>query len=458
MNYEKAYKESLERARKLYEQGTITESLGHVFPELCESEDEIIRKALIRNFTNQHSSNFPTVDGFTREQILAWLEKQGKQKPIDKVEPKFKVGDWVVRDYLNNHTVNQVAEVKQIDDEHFGYTLDDEMYFSGSWESSYHLWTIQDANDGDVLYHKSPLTGIEYFVMSRGVNRCGNIDSYFRYNSEDGFGINIPSVLSGELDDITPATKEQRDFLFSKMKEAGYEWDSEKKELKKIEQKPSWSEEDEEKLNSIIEVLDDNSLLVQWLKSIKDRAQPHPKQEWSEEDEEYYMIVKESILERWKDTDNKDLIEIRDRALDWLKSLGDRVQSKPNQEWSEYDKIQLSEAIQMIEANGTWIRSEDAVKKVLNWLKSLRPQPKQEWSEEDKLMSQRCIADLEYFLKTDKPSLTNRYKEQIDWIRSLKPNHWKPSNKQLNEVKNAIGVTGTNGIVLLSLYNDLLKL
>lgn len=34
MNYEKAYKEALERARRLYEQGTITESLSYVFPEL----------------------------------------------------------------------------------------------------------------------------------------------------------------------------------------------------------------------------------------------------------------------------------------------------------------------------------------------------------------------------------------------------------------------------------------
>ena len=30
---------------------------------------------------------------------------------------------------------------------------------------------------------------------------------------------------------IYPATKEQRDILFQKMKEAGYEWDAEKKEL-----------------------------------------------------------------------------------------------------------------------------------------------------------------------------------------------------------------------------------
>ena len=40
MDYEKAYKEALERARKLYEKGTITESLNYIFPELKESEDE----------------------------------------------------------------------------------------------------------------------------------------------------------------------------------------------------------------------------------------------------------------------------------------------------------------------------------------------------------------------------------------------------------------------------------
>jgi len=55
---------------------------------------------------------------------------------------------------------------------------------------------------------------------------------------------------------IHPATKEQRDLLFQKMKEAGYEWDAGKKELKKIKQKNVWSEEDENNilfLTSIIE-------------------------------------------------------------------------------------------------------------------------------------------------------------------------------------------------------------
>ena len=39
------------------------------------------------------------------------------------------------------------------------------------------------------------------------------------------------------IDNLKPATKEQRDLLFKKMNNAGFTFDFEKKELKKIEQK-----------------------------------------------------------------------------------------------------------------------------------------------------------------------------------------------------------------------------
>jgi len=81
-----------------------------------------------------------------------------------------------------------------------------------------------------------------------------------------------------------PATKEQRDLLFQKMKEAGYEWNEEKKELKMIEQNPTWSEEDEKFLNLSLENLTELknrfgeeygkvSDCIHWLQSLKDRVQ-----------------------------------------------------------------------------------------------------------------------------------------------------------------------------------------
>ena len=75
----RAYDEAIERARKLYERGTITESLGHVFPELKESDDERVRKEIISYLKRrvEMSSSIPAAIGYW----IAWLEKQGEQKP-----------------------------------------------------------------------------------------------------------------------------------------------------------------------------------------------------------------------------------------------------------------------------------------------------------------------------------------------------------------------------------------
>ena len=86
-NYEKLYKEALERAKYLKEN---TDSVGakdisynfeYIFPELRESEDEKIRKAMIKYF--EDIEQVPTVNGFGRNEFLAWLEKQAEQKPAD---------------------------------------------------------------------------------------------------------------------------------------------------------------------------------------------------------------------------------------------------------------------------------------------------------------------------------------------------------------------------------------
>lgn len=66
-----------------------------LFPELIESEDEESKKWIMeylydgmRHSDEQYKSQF--------ESAIAWLEKQGGQKPSDKLEPKFHKGDWVV--------------------------------------------------------------------------------------------------------------------------------------------------------------------------------------------------------------------------------------------------------------------------------------------------------------------------------------------------------------------------
>lgn len=80
MDYEKKYKEALEAAKKLYQDCPNgkndrlyhTTDLEKIFPELAESEDEMIRKRIIA-LVNAHGQ------GMYKDDMLAWLEKQ---KPI----------------------------------------------------------------------------------------------------------------------------------------------------------------------------------------------------------------------------------------------------------------------------------------------------------------------------------------------------------------------------------------
>lgn len=97
-DYEKKYKESLERARE-YKNGEIEHDLeigenimDYVFPELKDSKDERIRKAIINVFATH--KDYEIFYGVSVEDILAWLEKQAEHANF---RNKIQVGDRVTR-------------------------------------------------------------------------------------------------------------------------------------------------------------------------------------------------------------------------------------------------------------------------------------------------------------------------------------------------------------------------
>ena len=66
--------------------GELKENVERIFPELAESEDEKIRKEIITYFklkeeAAQKAEYFQSERGFSR--WIAWLEKQGEQKPVE---------------------------------------------------------------------------------------------------------------------------------------------------------------------------------------------------------------------------------------------------------------------------------------------------------------------------------------------------------------------------------------
>lgn len=265
MNYEQKYKEALEKARQLCAYPTSKPFIGDLqdlFPELKESEDEQHRKWILeylydglRKSDEQFKNQFKCA--------ISWLEKQGKQKPvewhredeqnlnaclgyipdeflkrwlkdiihakydkpIDKVEPKFKVGDWVIDKQGIVHQIDNVVE--NVSCRHYGYDIVGGGYFNDNTEGV-RLWTIKDATDGDVLVWDD----------SKCITLFKSIYDEDSFRSHGLVGHHTRTFASGtyfhDIKGAHPATKEQRDLLFQKMKEASYEWDADKKELIKL--------------------------------------------------------------------------------------------------------------------------------------------------------------------------------------------------------------------------------
>jgi signal peptidase I len=224
----KRYDEVVNKLRCLLAQGVdplITRAdVQDFFPDFRESEDERIIKAQLDYWRSVGGKEW---HGVPVQETIAWLEKQ-VDKPVDNLEPKFKVGDWIV--FYEHH--NSVYQVERIDN--YRYYL--RHYLGGSLSVHFdnefiRAWTIQDAKDGDVL-----VTNSNIIFMFKYLDEGGTIA--FRVSYTKNSGVYFPKLKERLCDqDVYPATQEQRELLFYKMKDAGYEFDFEKKELKKIKQK-----------------------------------------------------------------------------------------------------------------------------------------------------------------------------------------------------------------------------
>lgn len=147
--------------------------------------------------------------------------------------PKFKVGDWLCANELNNYA-NLIKIIEIVDV--FGkkrykisrdYDSDLDLTEFDFIEKHYHLWNIQDAKVGDVLADEDNNIGI--------FQECEGMYWYsYTYLGCDGQLRGFSMGGSHEQTDTHPATKEQRDLLFRKIKEAGYKWNAETKTLEKL--------------------------------------------------------------------------------------------------------------------------------------------------------------------------------------------------------------------------------
>lgn len=177
---------------------------------------------------------YETEDG----EIITYSETDGYKF----VEPNFHEGDWVVRG-------DTIARIVDIQEQYYvGFDINGKDFVSSRFLNGdkIHLWTINDAKDGDVLalswledknlwekiiifkkYHSEGIKGLYNMPCVEGY---GNT---FK-NGKMTFTEKVPYYSKTWTCNLHPATKEQRDLLSQKIKETGYKWNTETNTFEKL--------------------------------------------------------------------------------------------------------------------------------------------------------------------------------------------------------------------------------
>ena len=241
----RAYDEALEDMRVIYPnlKGDAKLAVEHAFPELRESEDERIIRAIIDAlYSHTNSINLLSSRGYQMENIEAWLEKQkyDRMKPVYDARESFESAlEKAWNDYHNGY-----ENVDKLEDDYV------ECAHAKGFREGY-LFGIEKQKE-----QKPNIELIQRYWYMEGYNdrKFGNEPKWIIKTGEGGPKHELNPKYGQPLAD---------------------------------EQKPAWSEEDEKMLNDCIMALSNwrdavanhghevapCQELIDWLKSL--RPQPH---------------------------------------------------------------------------------------------------------------------------------------------------------------------------------------
>ena len=257
------------------------EDIIEIFSELKEKTDEEMIQKLIAVVHLYYGEGVNS----ERDECLEWLKKQSKNKPIERKEfttipfgafdselieemltipdgcvatiegnrihikkeckgkleaikeekvdnannvLKFKEGEYVVD--IDCGKVLRISEILSR-----GYLFENGYYLPfDTANREYRLWTIADAKDGDVVCYKDEISLYKHDIKNATKEEItfGGFVYHCCYDGKRFITDSFYSLTEKDKINIHLSTKEQRNILFTKMKEACYEWDSKNKELK----------------------------------------------------------------------------------------------------------------------------------------------------------------------------------------------------------------------------------
>lgn len=159
---------------------------------------------------------------FTKIDEFGYKWDADKKQLIDKINPKFKIGDWIISKYEVPCYVKNIYERQYELCSTTGYNFT--KYIKDVDNGDYDIWTIDDAKDGDILCVDNTLI----FIYKK--SNDNNIDVHCYYHIEDDVIIIQKDLICISVQgNIYPATKEQHNMLHKKLQEFGLTWNATKK-------------------------------------------------------------------------------------------------------------------------------------------------------------------------------------------------------------------------------------
>ena len=460
-NYEQKYKEIVERVKELHAAGNFftKKQMEIILPQLAESEDERIRKNLIRMVQNVRNDS--TEEGYYDipfDNYLAYLEKQA-----------VKVGDDGT-EVLKAYREGMNAGRKEMFDHPEYYGLQPRRMYDYETGKMNPEWS-----DDDERIRKELIDGVRQIRCKNGITQeqmlawlekqkpielsVGNETMIEQIK----FAVmQMPSDREDTKKECLAWLEKQKDFQAKVKQRMEYLWDK-LPDANRVNE-GNYTPEELKTLGAYME------LEMNFDKGSEEKQKEQKPTEWSEEDKHrcddaiYFL---ETAKNHYADTSEIEL------TIEWLKSL----QPQAKQEWSEDDKFKLEDIITGIdvgigfyEREGKHLNLLKAIIEAKEWLKSLRPQSKKELSIEKAI---KWLDDTFYFLDNssgrgrdceitthDFDSLEEMYDSFRKAVIVDSEPHWKPSEEQMNSLRDTI--VNTKGyqysVYLPELYEQLKKL
>ena len=457
MDYKKEYEEMVQRVKELHEAGNVLtkKQIEIICPELAESEDERVRKSLIKFLTdiNEILESGRTTWAVRKEDaemcksFLAYLEKQkyNRLQPIYDNQESFESAlDKAWKSYNDSgaRTVDSCEDdyvecahakgfregflfgiEKQKENPKSANSISPDCTSDAKFEDRWHKVTDSLPDNGREVLAKDKLGNT---LLARYDGEGWDVSVYDNEDYRCHIGISKWCEIPSEKQKEPHYTK--RNALFDKCVENC----------------------DQEVMKEISDKVDE---------MLEKEQKPVEKISVSEELYEHIRNACACIEDAMSsDTlcDMTDYLEMADSSAKKAFDMVERSVVKQPAEWSDEDEKMLNSALWHIKnscGNGGKTSGEY---EVYHWLKSLPErfvlQPKQEWSNEDERMRNQLIYDVEYHKKEGLISAKKNkatkalyngiekcYDEKIAWLKSLRPKpHWKPSEDEERLIKTSI--------------------